>query len=201
MELFGGSVAIGRDGWLRFRDCGEFASWRELGKKKAARKTTSRRSPLGLGVTADRSKAQPNKRQTSMVFYRAGQVDFLNARLEGRHEMIQGIDSPPPIHGYVLTTLKDNPLVEVSMRADQPGSFQSMPRSESSASSANRLARPGKMSTARRPLQRSPCSGWHWFAVITLNPRKSVRRRSSKSKRHPRASVHCGRRRRCIPPY
>jgi len=37
------------------------------------------------------------------------------------HEMILGISSPlPPITGYVMTTVKDNPLVEVSLVAPLP---------------------------------------------------------------------------------
>lgn len=39
------------------------------------------------------------------------------------HEMIRGIDGElPPITGYVMTTRKENPLVEVSLIAPQPGS-------------------------------------------------------------------------------
>ncbi len=38
------------------------------------------------------------------------------------HEMIGGLgDSFPPIKGYVMTTCKDNPLVEVALVAPQPG--------------------------------------------------------------------------------
>jgi hypothetical protein len=37
--------------------------------------------------------------------------------VRGRHEVIREIDNPPPLHGFVLTTLKDDPLVEVSMLA------------------------------------------------------------------------------------
>jgi uncharacterized membrane protein len=36
------------------------------------------------------------------------------------HEMISGIDALPPISGYVMTTIKKNPLVEVSLLAPQP---------------------------------------------------------------------------------
>lgn len=37
------------------------------------------------------------------------------------HEMLRGIDGPlPPINGYVLTQVKDNPLVEVSMVSPVP---------------------------------------------------------------------------------
>jgi Mg-chelatase subunit ChlD len=39
------------------------------------------------------------------------------------HEILVGIDSPPPpITGYVLTTLKENPLVEAPLLAPQPSS-------------------------------------------------------------------------------
>jgi uncharacterized membrane protein len=37
------------------------------------------------------------------------------------HEMLEGIDGPlPPIKGFVLTTVKDNPLVEVSILSPKP---------------------------------------------------------------------------------
>ena len=37
------------------------------------------------------------------------------------HEILQGIDGPlPPIEGFVLTTVKDNPLVEVAIRSPLP---------------------------------------------------------------------------------
>jgi uncharacterized membrane protein/Mg-chelatase subunit ChlD len=37
------------------------------------------------------------------------------------HEIVQGIDGPlPPITGFVLTTVKDNPLVEVAVRSPVP---------------------------------------------------------------------------------
>lgn len=38
------------------------------------------------------------------------------------HEMLNGIQDPlPPIKGFVLTTVKENPLVEVSIRSPKPG--------------------------------------------------------------------------------
>ncbi len=37
------------------------------------------------------------------------------------HEMLSGIDELPPINGYVLTSKKDNPLVETLLRAAKPG--------------------------------------------------------------------------------
>ncbi|MBC8354589.1 MAG: VWA domain-containing protein [Planctomycetes bacterium] len=36
------------------------------------------------------------------------------------HEIVQGIDSLPPITGFVLTTAKDNPLVETLILSPQP---------------------------------------------------------------------------------
>ena len=36
------------------------------------------------------------------------------------HEIVQGIESLPPIHGFVLTTVKDNPLVETIVISPQP---------------------------------------------------------------------------------
>lgn len=42
-------------------------------------------------------------------------------RIRYPHEMISGISDPlPPITGYVLTTVKDNPLVEVSVVSPEP---------------------------------------------------------------------------------
>lgn len=39
------------------------------------------------------------------------------------HEMVQGIDGPlPPIHGFVMTTVKENPLVEVALVSPLPAS-------------------------------------------------------------------------------
>jgi uncharacterized membrane protein len=39
----------------------------------------------------------------------------------GQHEILRGIESlPPPINGFVLTTVKENPLVEVSMISPDP---------------------------------------------------------------------------------
>ncbi|MFO0904219.1 MAG: VWA domain-containing protein [Pirellulales bacterium] len=38
-----------------------------------------------------------------------------------RHEMLQGVDGPlPPINGFVMTTVKDSPLVEVAIRSPDP---------------------------------------------------------------------------------
>ena len=37
------------------------------------------------------------------------------------HEMLSGIDELPPIKGYVLTSKKDNPLVETVLYATKPG--------------------------------------------------------------------------------
>ena len=39
-----------------------------------------------------------------------------------RHELLQGIDGPlPPLKGFVMTTKKDSPLVEVAIRSPDPG--------------------------------------------------------------------------------
>ena len=39
----------------------------------------------------------------------------------GQHEIVEGLESGlPPISGFVLTTVKENPLVEVIMRSPQP---------------------------------------------------------------------------------
>lgn len=41
------------------------------------------------------------------------------------HEMLRGIEGPfPPLTGFVLTELKDNPLVEVALRSPDPGDAQ-----------------------------------------------------------------------------
>ena len=43
-------------------------------------------------------------------------------RVKFYHQMISGIDSAlPPIKGFVMTTRKDNPLVEVALVSPQPG--------------------------------------------------------------------------------
>lgn len=53
-----------------------------------------------------------------LVFERS---DGFRPQIKYPHEMIQGIENPlPPITGYVLTTAKENPLVEVSLLAPQP---------------------------------------------------------------------------------
>ena len=42
-------------------------------------------------------------------------------RLEYPHEMLSGIQEPlPPLRGFVMTTLKENPLVEVCLESPQP---------------------------------------------------------------------------------
>jgi uncharacterized membrane protein len=42
-------------------------------------------------------------------------------RLEYPHEMLQGISEPlPPLKGFVMTTVKDNPLVEVALQSPDP---------------------------------------------------------------------------------
>ena len=42
-------------------------------------------------------------------------------QIRTRHEMLQGIDAPPPpITGFVLTTIKENPLVEVQLVSPEP---------------------------------------------------------------------------------
>lgn len=48
-------------------------------------------------------------------------LDNVPPRLEYPHEMLRGIDEPfPPLKGFVLTTIKDNPLVEVSLSSPIP---------------------------------------------------------------------------------
>lgn len=45
----------------------------------------------------------------------------LPPRIVGRNEILEGINEPlPPIRGFVMTTVKDNPLVEVLMRSPEP---------------------------------------------------------------------------------
>jgi hypothetical protein len=42
-------------------------------------------------------------------------------KIEYPHEILRGIDEPlPPLTGFVLTTVKDNPLVEVSIASPKP---------------------------------------------------------------------------------
>jgi len=43
-------------------------------------------------------------------------------RVKFPHEMIRGVDDPlPPVTGFVMTTLKENPLVEVALVSPEPG--------------------------------------------------------------------------------
>ena len=45
----------------------------------------------------------------------------MQPQIRTRHEILQGIDNPPPpIRGFVLTSLKQNPLVEVSLVSPDP---------------------------------------------------------------------------------
>ncbi len=45
---------------------------------------------------------------------------LLQPQITQRHEILQGIDSFPPIRGFVLTSVKQNPLVEVSVISPEP---------------------------------------------------------------------------------
>ncbi|MEK6247661.1 MAG: hypothetical protein N2C12_05730, partial [Planctomycetales bacterium] len=40
--------------------------------------------------------------------------------IQGGHEIVKGIQQPPPITGFVLTSKKDSPLVEVSIVSPEP---------------------------------------------------------------------------------
>lgn len=44
----------------------------------------------------------------------------LQPKITTNHEILRGIDNPPPIKGFVMTTVKENPLVEVSMISPYP---------------------------------------------------------------------------------
>lgn len=46
---------------------------------------------------------------------------FAPGVIDPSHEMLQNITTLPPIKGYVLTTVKENPLVEVLARSPKPG--------------------------------------------------------------------------------
>lgn len=47
--------------------------------------------------------------------------DGIRPQLKYPHEMLQGLDGPPPpITGFVMTTVKENPLVEVAWQSPQP---------------------------------------------------------------------------------
>ena len=49
------------------------------------------------------------------------QANPFAVRIDGSlHELTQGISPPPPITGFVQTTVKENPLVEVSMQSTKP---------------------------------------------------------------------------------
>jgi len=59
------------------------------------------------------------RRVTQSLVYR-NELGF-SPRIRYPHEIIGGINDPfPPITGYVLTTVKDNPLVEVSLVSPEP---------------------------------------------------------------------------------
>jgi len=44
----------------------------------------------------------------------------IRPRVKFPHEMISGIDSFPPVHGFVMTSKKDNPLVETTLVSSLP---------------------------------------------------------------------------------
>lgn len=49
----------------------------------------------------------------------------IRPRIRFPHEILGGIDDPlPPVRGYVMTTVKQNPLVEVSLIAPEPAEEQ-----------------------------------------------------------------------------
>ena len=49
------------------------------------------------------------------------QLDNVSPQIVSRHEMLVGIeDALPPLTGFVMTTVKENPLVEVSIRSPDP---------------------------------------------------------------------------------
>jgi uncharacterized membrane protein/Mg-chelatase subunit ChlD len=48
-------------------------------------------------------------------------LDSVSPFVQTRHEMLQGVEGPlPPINGFVMTNLKDSPLVELVMRSPDP---------------------------------------------------------------------------------
>jgi uncharacterized membrane protein len=47
-------------------------------------------------------------------------ADGFSPQVSFPHEMISGLDKLPPITGYVMTSLKENPLVEVSLASPLP---------------------------------------------------------------------------------
>ncbi|MBM4004533.1 MAG: VWA domain-containing protein [Planctomycetes bacterium] len=49
------------------------------------------------------------------------QLENVPPRIVSQHEMLVGIDEPlPPLTGFVMTTVKENPLVEVLIRSPEP---------------------------------------------------------------------------------
>ncbi|MEM8679875.1 MAG: glutamine amidotransferase, partial [Planctomycetota bacterium] len=48
----------------------------------------------------------------------------IQPRIVGRHEILRGIDAFPPLSGFVMTTVKENPLVEVSVLSDYPSDVE-----------------------------------------------------------------------------
>ncbi len=45
---------------------------------------------------------------------------LVQPQVKTSHEILRGIDTPPPIRGFVLTEVKSNPLVEVSLISPDP---------------------------------------------------------------------------------
>ncbi len=59
------------------------------------------------------------RRVAQSLLYEPGRDLFLQQVMP--HEMLKGIDSFPPIRGFVMTTVKDGPLPEVVLRSPEPG--------------------------------------------------------------------------------
>ncbi|MEZ6089625.1 MAG: VWA domain-containing protein [Pirellulaceae bacterium] len=48
--------------------------------------------------------------------------DGVKPLLDGDHALLSGVDTPPPIHGYVMTSLKESPLAQSLLVAPGPQS-------------------------------------------------------------------------------
>jgi hypothetical protein len=48
-------------------------------------------------------------------------LDGVSPYVQSRHEMLQGVEGPlPPLNGFVMTNIKDSPLVELVIRSPDP---------------------------------------------------------------------------------
>ena len=83
---------------------------------------TSRRRPILSGHYAAGTAAHFSRRSSrGCAAVGVRRKPGFQPQIKFPHEMLKGIDAPPPpITGFVLTTLKDSPLVEVALQSPLP---------------------------------------------------------------------------------